>query len=163
MTAARFLEFCQRLLRDEGCPVVLIVDEHAAHKAKKVRAWVDSTQSRFTLAYLPAYSPFLNPDEWVWKNVKANRVGKYVVIGPDLQGPGGRRPAQATAPAGHRARLLRRPEPGLHQCDSLIPAGILPTRIPGSLPTNDRLSYWWAELSGLSPGERRSQGLSTPP
>jgi transposase len=83
MTAARFLEFCQRLLRDEGRPVVLIVDGHAAHKAKKVRAWVDSTQGRFTLAYLPAYSPFLNPDEWVWKNVKADRVGKHVVTGPD--------------------------------------------------------------------------------
>lgn len=25
---------------------------------------------------LPAYSPQLNPDEWVWKNVKHDRVGR---------------------------------------------------------------------------------------
>ena len=83
MNAARFLEFCQRLLRDEGKPVVLIVDGHAAHKARKVTKWVASTEGRFTLVHLPAYSPFLNPDEWVWKNVKADRVGKHMITGPD--------------------------------------------------------------------------------
>ena len=25
---------------------------------------------------LPGYSPELNPDEWVWKNVKHDRIGK---------------------------------------------------------------------------------------
>lgn len=83
MNATRFLDFCRRLMRDEGRPVVLIVDGHAAHKARKVTKWVASTGGRFTLAHLPAYSPFLNPDEWVWKNVKADRVGKHVITGPD--------------------------------------------------------------------------------
>jgi transposase len=25
---------------------------------------------------VPAYSPELNPDEWVWKDVKADRIGR---------------------------------------------------------------------------------------
>lgn len=32
---------------------------------------------------LPGYSPQLNPDEWVWKNVKHDRVGRRGVTGPD--------------------------------------------------------------------------------
>jgi transposase len=28
------------------------------------------------LFFLPPYSPELNPDEWVWKNVKHDRVGR---------------------------------------------------------------------------------------
>ncbi|HEY6277803.1 MAG TPA: transposase, partial [Streptosporangiaceae bacterium] len=35
-----------------------------------------STQGRLKLFFLPGYSPELNPDEWVWKNVKHDRIGK---------------------------------------------------------------------------------------
>jgi transposase len=37
---------------------------------------------RLRLFVLPAYSPQLNPDEWVWKNVKHDRVGRTSVTGP---------------------------------------------------------------------------------
>ena len=29
-----------------------------------------------TLFFLPPYSPDLNPDEWVWKNVKHDNLGR---------------------------------------------------------------------------------------
>jgi hypothetical protein len=32
---------------------------------------------------LPAYSPQLNPDEWVWKNIKHDRVGRTSVTDAD--------------------------------------------------------------------------------
>jgi transposase len=35
-----------------------------------VRDYVDSLDGRLKLFFLPPYSPELNPDEWVWKNVK---------------------------------------------------------------------------------------------
>ena len=35
-----------------------------------------STEGRLKLFRLPGYSPELNPDEWVWKNVKHDRIGK---------------------------------------------------------------------------------------
>ena len=34
------------------------------------------TGGRLRLIFLPGYSPELNPDEWVWKNVKHDRIGK---------------------------------------------------------------------------------------
>src|SRR4051794_36407650 len=44
---------------------------------------VASTDGQLRLFVLPAYSPQLNPDEWVWKNVKHDRVGRTSVTGPD--------------------------------------------------------------------------------
>jgi len=32
-----------------------------------------------TLFFLPPYSPDLNPDEWVWKNVKHDDLGRASV------------------------------------------------------------------------------------
>ena len=52
-----------------------MVDGHPIHKAKLVKEFVASTEGRLELCYLPPYSPQLNPDEQVWKNVK-ERVAK---------------------------------------------------------------------------------------
>ena len=57
-----------------GDPVFCIVDNHPAHRAKAVDRFVDSTDGALRLYRLPAYSPQLNPDEWVWKNVKHDGV-----------------------------------------------------------------------------------------
>ncbi len=75
-TADTFIEFAKKLLADTDAPVYLVVDGHPTHKAKKVKAFVESTHGRLKLFILPAYSPQLNPDEWVWKNVKHDRVGR---------------------------------------------------------------------------------------
>ena len=82
-TAARFIEFCKKLLADTDGPVYLVVDGHPAHRAKLVTEFVDSTDGRLRLFVLPAYSPQLNPDEWVWKNVKHDRVGRTSATGPE--------------------------------------------------------------------------------
>jgi hypothetical protein len=79
-TAARFIEFCRKLMHDSSGPVYLVVDGHPAHKAKVVKQFVASTAGRLKLFVLPAYSsPQLNADEWVWKN---NRVGGGVAPPP---------------------------------------------------------------------------------
>ncbi len=52
-----------------------MVDGHSIHKAKRVSEYVASTHGRLELHFLPPYSPQLNPDEQVWKNVK-ERVAK---------------------------------------------------------------------------------------
>ena len=74
--AATFINFCKRLLHDAPGPVYLIVDGHPAHRAAAVQQYVASTGGRLKLFRLPGYSPELNPDEWVWKNVKHDRIGK---------------------------------------------------------------------------------------
>jgi transposase len=75
-TAATFIEFCRKLLADTPGPVYLVVDGHPTHKAKKVKEYAASTTGRLKIFILPAYSPQLNPDEWVWKNVKHDRVAR---------------------------------------------------------------------------------------
>ena len=82
-TAATFIGFCTKLLADTTGPVYLVVDGHPTHKAKIVTEFVAATEGRLRLFVLPAYSPQLNPDEWVWKNVKHDRVGRTSVPGAD--------------------------------------------------------------------------------
>jgi transposase len=82
-TAEVFTDFCAKLLADTPGPVYLIVDGHPAHKAKATKEFVASTGGRLKLFTLPAYSPQLNPDEWVWKNVKHDRIGRTSVSGLD--------------------------------------------------------------------------------
>ena len=78
VNADTFIDFCRRLLHDAAAPVFLIVDGHPAHRAKKVTDYVASTDGALRLFFLPGYSPELNPDEWVWQNVKNDRVAKQV-------------------------------------------------------------------------------------
>src|SRR5208283_4704557 len=74
--SAVFINFCKRLMHDTSGLVFLIVDGHPVHRSKAIKDFVASTQGRLRLFHFPAYSPELNPDEWVWKNVKADRIGR---------------------------------------------------------------------------------------
>ncbi len=75
-TSATFIDFCKRLIHDTDSPVFLIIDGHPVHRSNAVKEFVASTEGRLRLFHLPPYSPELNPDEWVWKNVKADRIGR---------------------------------------------------------------------------------------
>ena len=116
--AATFIDFCKRLLHDAAGPVYLIVNGHPAHRATAVKQYVTSTEGRLKLFFLPGYSPRrLNPDEWVWKNVKHDRIGKTGVTSKqDLKSKAVG--AFETAPETPRAGpgVLRRPAPALHHC-----------------------------------------------
>ena len=64
--------------------IFLIVDGHPVHKAKKVREFAENkTDGRLKIFFLPPYSPDLNPDEWVWNNVKNDRIGREVIMSKD--------------------------------------------------------------------------------
>ena len=83
VNASVFIEFCKRLLEDAPGPVFLIVDGHPSHRANLTKQFIAGTEGRLRLFFLPGYSPELNPDEWVWKNVKADRIGKIGVTSKD--------------------------------------------------------------------------------
>jgi hypothetical protein len=53
MNAARFIEFCAKLVHDCPTPVFLIVDGSSAHTAKLVKQYVASTEGQLSL-FLPA-------------------------------------------------------------------------------------------------------------
>jgi len=80
--AADFKAFCKRLMSDsDGRPVYLILDNSRVHHAKLLKEFADDSNGMLKLFFLPAYSPELNPDEWVWKNVKHDHVGRAAVDG----------------------------------------------------------------------------------
>jgi transposase len=68
------------VLNDFSAPIFLIVDGSSVHKANIVKEFVASTEGRLELFFLPAYSPELNPDEWVNKNVKHDRIARAVPL-----------------------------------------------------------------------------------
>jgi transposase len=74
-----FIEFLKRLLIGATRPVFLIVDRGPAHRANKTKAFVETLGGRLKLFFLPPYSPDRNPDELVWKHLKADTVGRMVV------------------------------------------------------------------------------------
>lgn len=75
--ADAFIAYCEALRDDyRGRIIYLVVDGHSAHRATKTKEWVAAQHGQFKLFYLPGYSPQLNPDEWIWKNVKHDRIGR---------------------------------------------------------------------------------------
>ncbi|HLG19648.1 MAG TPA: IS630 family transposase [Bdellovibrionota bacterium] len=83
MAAKQFCEFLRRLIHNARRPIFLIVDGHPTHRAKKVSTFVKSTHGKLRLFFLPPYSPELNPDEFVWNDLKNNGVGRSAIVGPD--------------------------------------------------------------------------------
>lgn len=76
-----FIEFLKRLLVGAKRTIFLIVDRGPAHRAKKTKAFVETLGGRLKLFFLPPYSPDRNPDELVWKHLKADTVGRMAVTG----------------------------------------------------------------------------------
>ncbi|MGW4666398.1 IS630 family transposase [Streptosporangium sandarakinum] len=58
-----FIGFCKRLISDAGRPVFLVVDNSCIHRVRKAERFVEASQGRLSLFFLPPYSPELNPDE----------------------------------------------------------------------------------------------------
>lgn len=74
-TSRVFIDFLRRLIKDQDRPIYLIVDNHPVHVSYAVRQWVESRE-KINLFFLPAYSPELNPDEYVNNDVKSNALGR---------------------------------------------------------------------------------------
>lgn len=83
VTSEDFLGFCENLLADVGRPVFLILDNSQVHRAVILKEYVRQSNGMLTLFFLPPYSPELNPDEWVWKNVKHDNLGRAAAKSTD--------------------------------------------------------------------------------
>lgn len=72
--------FLERLMVGTSKPVFLIWDGHPTHKSRKVAETVRRHKGNLRLFVLPGYSPELNPDEGVWREVKSHRLGRAGVF-----------------------------------------------------------------------------------
>ena len=77
MTQSKYLLFLTRLVKHAaGQKVYLIADNLRVHHGKRVKAWAAENGDAITLYYIPAYSPELNPDEYLNRDLKKNVHGK---------------------------------------------------------------------------------------
>jgi transposase len=77
--ATVFIEFLKRLIHGSKRMIFLIVDRHPAHRAKSVQEYLNTVSDRLRLYFLPPYAPELNPDEYVWNDLKNNAVGRMSI------------------------------------------------------------------------------------
>jgi len=86
MTQAKLIAFMGRLIRDAGRKVYLILDNLKAHHGKKVKEWLMKHKEEITVFYLPAYSPEVNPDEYLNSDLKTRvHSGVPAVTESDLK------------------------------------------------------------------------------
>lgn len=79
MNSAKFIQFLKKLRKDAGRPIIVITDNARYHHSKETQAFVKTQANSIIMAFLPAYSPELNPDEQVWNHAKA-RLAKLPII-----------------------------------------------------------------------------------
>src|SRR5881296_1300965 len=76
LDAEAFVAFVENFMSGRKGKVFLVVDGHPAHKANMVKRYLERLEGRLELHALPAYSPDLKPDEFVWAHMKKNGVSK---------------------------------------------------------------------------------------
>jgi transposase len=67
-----FIKFISRLCKDVDRKVFVIMDNLAVHHSKKFMAWLEKRKNRIEVFYLPSYSPELNPDERLNRDLKTH-------------------------------------------------------------------------------------------
>jgi len=82
MNSERFIEFLKKLRSDAKRPVFVIADNARYHHSKLVQGFLDEQHGNIMMAFLPAYSPELNPDEQVWNYAK-REIGKTSIRSKD--------------------------------------------------------------------------------
>jgi transposase len=80
LNADAVCHFLHRLMAGSSTPIFLIWDGHPMHKSRKVAEVVKRYEGKLRIYLLPGYSPELNPDESVWLEVKAHRLGRAGVF-----------------------------------------------------------------------------------
>ena len=82
MNSKRFITFLKQLQGDAGRPIVVIVDNARYHHSKETQKFIasqkKSSKGDIVMAFLPAYSPELNPDGQVWNYAKS-RLSKLPI------------------------------------------------------------------------------------
>jgi transposase len=70
LNATVFLLFLTRLIAGATRKILLIADRLQAHKTPEIQAWLAEHREQIEVFYLPAYSPELNPVEYLNNDMK---------------------------------------------------------------------------------------------
>jgi transposase len=72
MTQSKFILFLSKLMKSTDGPVIVITDNLSVHHGKNVKAWVAKQKGEIELEFIPSYSPELNADEYLNRDLKKN-------------------------------------------------------------------------------------------
>lgn len=67
-----FINFVSRLCKAGNRKAFIILDNLAVHHSKKFKEWIKKRQGKIFAFYLPSYSPELNPDERLNRDLKTH-------------------------------------------------------------------------------------------
>jgi transposase len=70
MNSEMFLTFLKQMIKYRKRKIILIVDNLKVHHSHIVQDWVEANKERIELVFLPAYSPQINPDEYLNNGLK---------------------------------------------------------------------------------------------
>jgi len=71
------VEFLKALRAPLERPLLIIWDGLKAHRSKLVREYLDSTDGEVQMAFLPPYSPDLNPVEFLWAWLERHALANF--------------------------------------------------------------------------------------
>jgi len=78
VNADKHIEFLKKIIKQHPKrKIIVIEDSSPVHKSKKVDKFVEQNKTKFAIYRLPSYSPELNPDEHVWKYLKAYQLRSH--------------------------------------------------------------------------------------
>lgn len=72
LNTKKFINFVGRLCKDVRKKIFVILDNLAVHHSKKFLAWLEKRKDNIEVFYLPPYSPELNPDERLNRDLKTH-------------------------------------------------------------------------------------------
>ncbi len=72
MSQSKFILFLSKLVKSTVGPVVVITDNLSVHHGKRVAKWVAEQNGAIELEFIPSYSPELNADEYLNRDLKKN-------------------------------------------------------------------------------------------
>ena len=72
MTQLKFILFLSKLIKTNNGPVIVITDNLSVHHGKRVVAWIEEHKAEIELEFIPSYSPELNADEYLNRDLKKN-------------------------------------------------------------------------------------------
>jgi transposase len=78
MNSTLFTDYLGYLIDDVEGKIFLVADRAKYHTSHETALWLMDHKDRIELFFLPPYSPDLNPDEWVWENVKHDNIYRVV-------------------------------------------------------------------------------------
>ena len=75
--STQIVEFLKGLRAHLKRKLLIVWDGAAQHRSRIVRDYLDSTQGTLQMALLPAYSPELNPVEYLWAWLKRHALANF--------------------------------------------------------------------------------------